>query len=277
MNLLYRISNNLKILNALFNVLGLTKGIFVWMLQFFSKRMQNQNILNVKHRLIYHYIESNLYSKASKYNYTLDIVPIMKCNPGIHYVYFFWYQGRDAMPPIIQACYNQIVKVNKDNKNVRIILITKNNLNCIIKIPDYIYENLNAKNMSLAHFSDIVRFSLLYYYGGLWSDATVYHANAIRSEMLKRTYWTINTPTPRYTISVSMHKWSTYFISISKKKDAFAKDVLNCLLAYWKKETSIFDYFLLDYIIDYVCKNKIYGKEFLSVPLNNLNVYLILV
>ena len=27
------------------------------------------------------------------------------------------------------------------------------------------------------------------------------------------------------------------------------------------------------YIAQDVCKNKIYGKEFLSVPLNNLNVY----
>ncbi len=59
-------------------------------------------------------------------------------------------------------------------KNIDVVLITMENVECYIDIPEYIYRKVKKGTLSLTHFSDIIRFSLLQKYGGLWMDATIY-------------------------------------------------------------------------------------------------------
>lgn len=50
---------------------------------------------------------------------------------------FFWWQGKEYMPPITKACYKSLLKNAGDRK---IILISKTNVKKYACIPDYILE-----------------------------------------------------------------------------------------------------------------------------------------
>lgn len=59
------------------------------------------------------------------------------------------------------------------------VVIDQNNYRDYVDIPDYIIKKLDKKQMSLTHFSDILRMALLYEYGGVWMDATLFTVEEI--------------------------------------------------------------------------------------------------
>lgn len=71
------------------------------------------------------------------------------------------------MPQLVQGCFRQLTTYN-DN----VCLITKDNYNKYCHIPDYILQKLYRQEISITHFSDILRVSLLAENGGLWLDST---------------------------------------------------------------------------------------------------------
>lgn len=54
-----------------------------------------------------------------------------------------------------------------------------NNYHEYVTLPDYVVEKQKKGNISLTHFSDVLRFTLVYEYGGIWFDATIYQNGAL--------------------------------------------------------------------------------------------------
>ena len=50
--------------------------------------------------------------------------------------------------------------------------LTKNNFKQYIELPDYIEKKFEKGKISMAHFSDLLRISLLAKWGGMWIDST---------------------------------------------------------------------------------------------------------
>ena len=65
------------------------------------------------------------------------------------------------MPVLIKACYKQLTSLN-DN----VILVTKQNLHEYVDIPREIYYKVESGKLTWAHFSDIIRTTLLAQHGG---------------------------------------------------------------------------------------------------------------
>ena len=100
--------------------------------------------------------------------------------------------------------------------------------------------------ISIQHYSDYLRFALLYKYGGLWVDATVLISKSLC--ILSMTNF----------ISVRNHDlhyvpnngaWQIYFIGGGKENILFGfiRDLLD---AYWRKENDVIDYFFTDYVVN---------------------------
>ena len=53
-------------------------------------------------------------------------------------------------------------------------LITYENYSDYVELPDYVVEKHKNGTISRAHFSDVLRFSLLKTYGGMWIDSTAF-------------------------------------------------------------------------------------------------------
>ena len=85
-------------------------------------------------------------------------------------IWTFWWQGEQAMPPIVRICYQSLLR-NAGTHPVH--LITKENIDKYIEFPSHIMKKVRNGHITLTHFSDILRMCLLYQYGGLWMDATI--------------------------------------------------------------------------------------------------------
>ncbi len=120
------------------------------------------------------FIETNYVSKRIK------ITPAISQHIALkqYRIWVFWWQGESGMPELVKCCYQQL-RTNNNN----VILITQDNINEYVHIPDYIFEKVRAGKISFTHLSDILRVSLLAEYGGLWVDSTCWVAGSIPTEV----------------------------------------------------------------------------------------------
>lgn len=150
-------------------------------------------------------------------------------------IWIFWRQGKKTMPPVVRSCYKSVLK-NAEKHPV--ILITENNITEYVDIPQYIYEKIREKKMTLTHFSDILRENLLYKHGGIWMDATIYMTAPFSKEMYEYEY---------YSIKGAFEEWEwTGFFQAAGKGSVFAKAVSHLFNCYWKEHDCLISYLLID-------------------------------
>lgn len=153
-------------------------------------------------------------------------------------IWIFWWQGEETMPPIVKSCYRSVLR-NAEKHPV--ILITENNIMEYVNIPEYIYEKVESKKMTLTHFSDNLRENLLYEHGGIWMDATIYMSAPFSEEMYNYEY---------YSIKGAFEEWEwTGFFQASGKGNVFAKAVSHLFNCYWKEHDCLISYLLIDCLL----------------------------
>lgn len=96
---------------------------------------------------------------------------VNKCiNGGGKNLFVYWDSGFEAAPPVVKQCLKS-VKAHVPT-GWQLHVISEENVAQYIRMPDFVREMVQTGNMCRAHYSDILRFSLLWHYGGLWLDAT---------------------------------------------------------------------------------------------------------
>ena len=196
--------------------------------------------------------------KSENYTYPFQL---QQCNK----IWMFWAQGKEKMPPIVKQCYNSIVK-NKGNNEV--VLLNINNYKQYVAIPPHIEQKMAKGQITITHFSDILRFALLKEYGGWWLDATIYvnkeipHLNSLFT--IKNKY---------SNVYVSQNNWSGFLWYIPHLHP-MPKFIYDYLIHYWTKHDSLINYFLLDYVIKiFTLRNSIFSSEINNLPINNPHTY----
>ena len=188
---------------------------------------------------------------------------------GSNYKTFvFWWHGLDEKTPfVVRTCISSIRKYSKE-----VILITKDNYFKYVDIPNYIIDKVNKGIISLTHFSDILRVSLLYKYGGLWLDATVY-LNKPFDDISNYSFYS-----PRLKLSIlqkyfpSRGKWAIFALA-SSKGSVIMKNAQNVLFEYHKYSDGLIDYFFIDYTLEIQYRFLHYPKEIINkCPFNNANI-----
>lgn len=177
------------------------------------------------------------------------------------YIWFFWWQGVDKMPPLSQKCYRSLSK-NKGKR--KIIFISKYNVKKYAKLPDYIYSKVNDGRISLTHFSDILRFNLLRQYGGLWVDATMYFTDSLDKYDTANKLFTCSGYIDKANISEG--RWTGFFIGGPAKSFIFVF-MDEFFKRYWRYNSALIDYFLIDFALYFAWKKNI--DNFRMVCKNN--------
>lgn len=154
-----------------------------------------------------------------------------------------WWQGEDAMPDIVKACYNAMQRFADGHP---VILITEKNYKDYIEFPDYILHRLQDGALDLTHFSDILRMALLTRHGGIWMDSTLLlPAKPIGSFICPNAeYWSCHHHT-RYN-NVSQGGWVSFFVACGKG-NILSSFISDLHFNYWKTHKKLVDYLLLDY------------------------------
>ena len=165
-----------------------------------------------------------------------DRIPVFVC----------WWQGLEEAPEIIRMCISSIRK-NFPEKEYDIHLITFDNLDYYAQFPNWIYEKFESGAISLTHLSDILRFYLLYAYGGIWIDSSYLIARMIDPETFSnRAFYTIKGAS--FEESGEKIKWSGNFMKM-EAGNRLARFVLNAFYLYWATQDAMIDYYLIDHVI----------------------------
>lgn len=181
-------------------------------------------------------------------------------------IWTLWFQGYDKSPDIVKCC---IDSVKKHYKEYSVCVLEKDNLNEYIKLNS-LFLDLNQKGIiTNTHLSDIIRANLLYKYGGLWIDATIYATSDVNYADYD-CFKTIKMPTD-LPYSISNGKWSSFYLG---GKSQLFYYLMNMFEAYWTNEKVMIDYFLIDYFIKIIYqRNKSVKKDIDSVSENNIQIH----
>ena len=171
-------------------------------------------------------------------------------------VWFFWWQGEESMPEIINICY-QTLKYYSNGHTIN--LITQNNYPDFADIPGYIIKKLNSKRITLTSFSDILRVCLLFEHGGLWLDSTILLTKPLSSlpEICKHLgFWS---PKDNGNILKTCFRAGNWIIRESRwlafcfyasKHNVLTEFIREMYFSYLKKTNILIDYFIIDYFIN---------------------------
>lgn len=191
-----------------------------------------------------------------------------KCNTNkkeIEYKFWLlWWQGIENSPALVQANYKRLQKIVGKNN---VFLITKDNYNEYINVPDFLVRKLKNKDISFTNWSDILRFYLLRDNGGYWIDSTV----VVSKKFLQ--YIKQNTNSPFFSVAysikdyhwISYAQWTGWFMGSVPHFGLFE---FGCKFfeIYFKEHDKTIDYFLMDDVIAYYFKE---NSEFRNICLNN--------
>lgn len=161
-------------------------------------------------------------------------------------IWICWWQGEEHMTPLIKGCYNRLLDMAPPDHPVT--LISKETFRNYIDIPSEILKKVEQKKLTITQFSDILRFSLIRKYGGLWIDATTWVTRPISPEIFHKSFYScrITDPTIPAWGHVAGGKETPWLLAGYRNSPLFSL-CHEIFLAYWKEFRFPFDYALIDY------------------------------
>lgn len=261
MNIFFRIKKSIQ----LFKAFGLMTFLDVWI---FPKLECNSiKSESKKHKAVLRYLKKKYSSVVEKYqNAQIPSEVISNDCP----IWICWFQGIENAPLLIQKC---VESVRRFSGNHPVILLTMNNYMEYCSIPYYIIRKVENKDITLTHFSDILRNALLSQKGGIWLDASIYLTSNYRLYNLP--YQTIRQEKCDDGKFVSAYRWTGFCQAgvIGNPLNCFVYDMF---LTYHKCEKALLDYYLIDYFMALGYNSIKAVKDMVdNIPYNNNDLYYI--
>ncbi|ERL44700.1 putative teichoic acid/polysaccharide biosynthesis protein [Lactiplantibacillus paraplantarum] len=161
-------------------------------------------------------------------------------------IWFLWYQGISNAPEIVKACYKSVLSNFPDHK---VIVLDTHNLNAYIRLPDWIETKRKNGEITLTHYSDLVRTELLVKYGGIWIDSTVLLTDRIPDYWIKAERFYFQELRPGN--EGHAIKLSSWFLS-TNEGDPVLFRVRELLWKYWETHDVLIDYYLFHHFFQLV-------------------------
>lgn len=174
-------------------------------------------------------------------------------------IWVFWWQGIENAPRLVKRCF-QSVKENLSDWEI--ILVTEHNYKNFCQFPEIIIKKMEEGQITLTHFSDLLRLELLIKHGGLWLDATVLCTNSdIPQSILNSDLFVYQAQKPGADgHAVIMSSWCMF----ARTNNIILIATRELLYNYWKKNTKMDDYFLLHQFFTIACNY--YPEEARKIP-----------
>ena len=178
-------------------------------------------------------------------------------------VWFCWLQGINNAPKEIKICYKALLK-HLDDRDV--IMIDNGNWRDYVELPEYIIQRWDKKQISPAHFTDLLRLQLLIKYGGTWIDATVLCTGIMpENEQATLSYLDADLFMFQYTQPRST-QWGgigNWFITACTNNEVLMV-LRDMLFAYWKDYDFIMDYYIFHLFFSML--REVYPEQIAAMP-----------
>lgn len=183
-------------------------------------------------------------------------------------IWLFWNEQINKAPLLIQLC---VKSVKKNNPDCIINILSIDNYNNYVQIPKDIERLFKNDYISNTHFADILRTNILATNGGLWLDSTILCTGTLNPQIWEEQIWTIKKEFDSKLYSVSYYRWNTATLAGSRY---FYENISELWNLYFSKYKRVIDYFLFDYLIDYLYSNSIFYKNLIdNIVINNQNTF----
>lgn len=160
-------------------------------------------------------------------------------------VWVMWWQGEEAMPPIVRATYGSI---RRHARGLEVVLLSKDNWLRYVTPPHCVLDKINARKITFTTLSDYVRVSLLARYGGVWIDSTMLLTEDIPEQCLCDEFWTIKN-VENISDNVSRSRWNIQFLSSTTTHNRLFEAMRVLWEQYWEKADGGIEYFMTDYLV----------------------------
>ena len=199
-------------------------------------------------------------------------VPQNHIQPDKKPIWVCWLQGEDYMPELVKMCYRYLQRNKPEYAEIH--LITLDNYKKYITLPDFVEEKFNKGQITKVHFTDIMRVHLLYAYGGLWIDSTVFTSRTLPDEFFMSRFYGQKMKDPnKYIHEPSRAQWSGFLMGGEKGNLLFCY-LRNTLWYYWEKHTVLVEYLILDYCLVSAYKHfPEFKKDIDAIKPNNENLW----
>lgn len=196
----------------------------------------------------------------------LDKIPVWVC----------WWQGEEAMPPVVKACVDNMRRLLPSE--AQLYIITWDNMREFVDLPPHILEKYEKSLITKVHLSDILRYALMSSYGGAWIDSTVWLTHQIENKLpdyLHQMYFTQRfaewSCCPQ---EACRGKWCNFFF-MGQRECVLFSYVYEALLHWWMHHDRLIDYVIVDYVIwAGYCGVQQIRQLIDAVPANNEHIWL---
>ncbi len=187
---------------------------------------------------------------------------------GRKVIWQYWAQGMENVPPLVRICMDSVGRYAAPD--YQIIRLSDDNLADYIEIPNWLEKRRKSRQISVAHFSDILRCILLTTYGGLWMDACTLLTGKLPEMLFKYDFFVYqrdpSEPHKKYWENTFAYYWGwdknfrvkiLIGIMYAKAGSKVISDITAMLCAFWKSHDKAPDYFFFQILFDlYIEKNR---------------------
>lgn len=252
------------------HVLGLFKGGLTCAFDTVARRTGNDKWEKYVHKTYMKFLQKKYWDTGLYKTNAIDELTFGEIEKSDKInIWIFWYQGWENAPQIVKDCRVTTEKyLNSEKYNVH--YLTKENYTAFVKFPEWIMDKVSSGTIDLTKFSDLLRAALLYHFGGVWMDATIFLTKPIDEKIMDRRYYTIKRLPEHPMYCISKHQWSGFFMTTNTSNTPFYKELLLLQAEYWRRENGAIDYLLIDYLMALILQNNPdMTKEWESIPQNN--------
>lgn len=154
-------------------------------------------------------------------------------------IWICWFQGMDNAPELVKKCYQSVVENNPDKE---VIVITSENMSDYVQFPNYIMKKWKKGIITHTHMTDLLRLELLINHGGLWLDATVLCTGQAPAYFFDSDLFFFQCLKPGRDGHAS---YISSWLIEAKTNNKILMATRDLCYEYWKKNDSMWDYFLL--------------------------------
>lgn len=195
-----------------------------------------------KHETVLEYLESRFGDYYAAYDYGAPLPP---SDPSLERkIWMCWWQGEENAPEIVRACINS---VRRNAGSHGVIVVTDENVNEYVDVPDWIFDKVKTGIMSRTHLSDLLRLALLAEHGGMWLDATFF-CTGVLDDYASLPIWSIKRPDYLHA-SVAGGMFANYSLGCDLHHRRVFRAIRDYYLEYWRQCNWLVDYLLTDYLI----------------------------
>ena len=170
-------------------------------------------------------------------------------------IWQFWEQGIENAPDIVKTC---VKSVEQNKGSYEHIVLSMENLDKYVKIPDFLIDLHKRGIIKSAHFSDIVRTYLLLQNGGVWMDATLLLLKPVPKYILEAPIFFLQNNPRQDADGLGM---ASYFL-VAQSYNPIIQQAVLLLESYWNENRFLNNYFMYLHAFTMLTMNdkKLFGE-----------------